>query len=294
MKLFRSLFARTKLIASVVGIDVIACKEAKYGNLLNPILNKLTRFTLENVDVIHVHSDLAYKLVSKLCKGTYKLRYIPRFIDDAFLKNFKQYNLSNISAKKGIILLYYGRLAPFKNLRTLLTAFKYLKRHLNDKCIRILVIGAKSDAEKKKLLSGVDPDIYIRKWKNSVEIAKILNNLLNDYLIVFTHPALIDLGPKTIIEAMSLGLPILITKTTGKPFEANDYPLLVTMRPTTNPQVMASEIITGIRYISKYLSERSEDILSETHRWRVQHAGKFTIVNVSTRLALLYLAEISV
>lgn len=135
-------------------------------------------------------------ILSKLPEVEKKLSIIPNYVDTALF--------APSGSPKEIDLLFIGRLVPQKNLFTLLDALAGLG-------LRTACIGSgelEQDLKKKSNLLGLDI-----AWLGNVPNPEIARSL--DQAKAFILPSLYEGHPKTLIEAMSAGLPVIGTNVPG-------------------------------------------------------------------------------
>lgn len=133
--------------------------------------------------------------------GITNIQIIPNGIDtDSFRPP-----VAKKPSEKNTQLLFIGRLHPEKNLINLLKAMVGLEN------IRLRIIG--SGPLKKEIISFSE--------KNSLFV-EIINNVPNNHLPeqyaqadIYVQPSLYEGNPKTILEAMSCGLPVISTDVQG-------------------------------------------------------------------------------
>lgn len=128
------------------------------------------------------------------CAG--KISVIPNYVDT---ETFRPSN-----APKDIDLLFVGRLAPQKNLPVLLEALEGLG-------LRTAIIGSgPQEEELKAWAKALKLDI---EWLGNVPNPEIPGYLVRSKLFIL--PSLYEGHPKTLIEAMSSGLPVIGTNVPG-------------------------------------------------------------------------------
>lgn len=135
-------------------------------------------------------------VLSRLPETHNKLTIIPNYVDtDLFIPSKTQYDID---------LLFIGRLVPQKNIFALLEALEGLD-------LRTVIIGSGPLEQKlKEKANSLGLDIT---WKRNVP-----NNELPSYLNrakLFILPSLYEGHPKTLIEAMACGVPVIGTDVQG-------------------------------------------------------------------------------
>ncbi len=168
-------FFRKKLIAF---IELLAYKSANFS-IVTSIHQKDYVAKKYNITNIHV---------------------IPNGIDTEIFKPLEKKDASTKTK-----LLFVGRLHPEKNLLNLIAAIKDLKN------TKLTIIGKgelKNDILALKGKFSLDLEI-IESVPNS-ELPKIYNDA-----DIYIQPSLYEGNPKTILEAMSCGLPVIATDVSG-------------------------------------------------------------------------------
>jgi glycosyltransferase involved in cell wall biosynthesis len=148
-------------------------------------------------DAIEVTTPMMKESIIQRIPGSAdKITVIPNYVDtDLF---------APLDRKKDIDLLFIGRLTPQKNLFELLNALQCLE-------LKTVIIGKGAQEEALKE--------YSRQLALNIEwTGNLSNTQLPDYLNrskLFILPSLYEGHPKTLIEAMAAGLPVIGTNTPG-------------------------------------------------------------------------------
>jgi glycosyltransferase involved in cell wall biosynthesis len=101
-----------------------------------------------------------------------------------------------------VMLLYVGRLAPEKNLTTLLQAFARLRTQLGDSRVRLVLVGAgplsaslEAAGQPGVVLVGMQHGVQLSRWYASGD--------------VFAFPSLSETFGNVMLEAQASGLPVV-------------------------------------------------------------------------------------
>ena len=126
-------------------------------------------------------------------------------IENAFTKNTVLKN--HIKAEKNNEILYAGRLVRLKNLKTLLEAIKL------DSELGLHIIG--KGPEKNNLVGlvkelGVTGQVRFSDAKDHNDLQKTISSAR-----VVVVPSVSDVSPQIIYESISLGIPVVATKSCG-------------------------------------------------------------------------------
>lgn len=156
-------------------------------------------FACKNATVISVSTDFQKKYLEKKFK-TKNIEILPNGIDTRLFSPRKTTNKNGKAT-----LLFVGRLHPEKNILNLLRAASELKN------IHLTIIGKgemRGEIEKMGKKLNLDLDII-----DSVPNSK-LPSVYNSHDI-YIQPSLYEGNPKTILEAMSCGMPVIASDVNG-------------------------------------------------------------------------------
>jgi len=252
--------------------DII--KDKFYHKLFKFLYNFFQDFLLlRHAKVIIATSPNYAQSSETLRKFKEKIKIVPNFVDTKkFNPNVngkeikKRYSLKN---KK--VILFLGRLIPYKGVEFLIKAFPKVKEKIKNS---ILVIAGDGPLkENLKALCGKRKDILFIKPKNE-EIPKLF--AVSD---VFVLPSITrqEAFGIVLLEAMSSGVPCISTKISGMPFVIDDAGILVNPK---NSKELSKAII-------KILSnENLAKEFSKKARKRVEE--NFTIERVVEKLMKIY------
>lgn len=160
------------------------------------------------IDVIITPSLFYKKKIAEANITKSKIIHIPNFLPINEIKEN--------SIKKGNYFLYFGRLSHEKGIITLIKAYRML------------------DVEEKLYIVGTGPiqniiEKYINKHNLSSKIFLLgfktgeeLNNIIRNSICVILPSEWYENGPYTIMEAMAMGKPVIVSNNGGLPELVND------------------------------------------------------------------------
>jgi len=160
-------------------------------------------------------------------------------------------------------ILWVGRFLPGKGVRYLIEAFHLLKKNHNDLEFKMVGEGplrAKMIKKSKKL--GIYDDIIFEEFVPNKKMPKIYNESK-----VFALASLAEGVPRTVLEALSCGVPVISTRLPQITDIVKDCGGVV---PQKNPKKLANEIsriLENEKIIQKYAQEGREEII-ENYSWR--------------------------
>lgn len=141
-------------------------------------------------------------VINRLNISPNKIKVIPNYVVTDIFK-------PNPQLSKKYDLVFVGRSAPQKNITNLLEALNYLKK--NKKEISLVLVGSCcNDVEVKEKINKYGLTAIFKGNIPNFELPNILNQSK-----VFVIPSYYEGHPKTLLEAMSCGLPIIGTDTIG-------------------------------------------------------------------------------
>ena len=138
-----------------------------------------------------------------------------------------------------IRLITTGRLVPFKNIKAIISALKYVPSSYK---IRLTVIGSGGEAEKLRNQIVRDSILHEVEFIPQIPRNEVLNHLSESDIYVF--PSLREGGSWSLMEAMATGLPVICLKWTGMEIITDDHSAI--RLPVTNPQQLSEDIASAI------------------------------------------------
>ena len=113
--------------------------------------------------------------------------------------------LSKFALAKNGYLLFVGRLVPEKGIENLIEAFNALKTGL-----KLVIVGDSPETpdyvNHLKALAHDNPRVVFTSYLRGRDLAEVYSNAL-----AYVSPSLLEGNPITVLEAMSYGLPVLLS-----------------------------------------------------------------------------------
>lgn len=158
-----------------------------------------------------------------------KIVYIPLPINIANKKHHKE--------KAGGIkkIAYFGRLSKEKNIKTLISAFELIRKTRQD--VGLFIAG---DGPTRKELENLGKKVGNVNFLGRLSEID-LKNFLED-IDIFVLPSMFEVSPRSVIEAMSLGIPVVTTPVGELPQVFRDVKDCLFAR-IDDPQDMAEKIL---------------------------------------------------
>ena len=166
----------------------------------------LDAFTSRHADTIINVSSSGERFFAKIGARKSRMKMIPIAIEINSLKaseEVRQTMRKEFGSQNDVLMGFVGRLAPEKNLFTLLEAFVKASRHTNK--MKLIIVGAGPIEEKLKVLShdrGINDKIVFTGIRHDV-------NQLLSALDIFTLPSYTEGCPTSLLEAMASGKAIV-------------------------------------------------------------------------------------
>jgi len=156
-------------------------------------------------------------------------------------------------------LLYVGTLEPRKNLRRLLEAYSLLSDTIRDK-YSLIIVGGKGWGNED--INSITEQLNIKKF------VKVLGYLSNKELVkaysqayLFVMPSLYEGFGLPVLEAMSLGIPVVTSNTSSLPEIVGDTAILVNPESVSSIKNGIEEVLMDYKLrqkLSKATLERSK------------------------------------
>jgi len=255
-----------KLMGSIIVYSChgLAVLEKMQGREVPLRLLILERIIISLTDYVTTVSNLFKKVIHFYFRNIKlnKIFVIYNGLDDYWINinNKTPPKCCNIADK---YLLFIGELSEIKGFDILLHAFFKLRSKYND--IKLVVVGKDPKGRFLKVLTQhSDSIIYIEKVKD-------LTTLRNLYrcALAFVLPSRIDSLPLTVFEAMSQGVPVVITQNVGTSEIIESYKNgLVVKVGDVNDLVEKLELIITNYELSNIIRENAKKLAS-TLRWEI-------------------------
>lgn len=169
-----------------------------------PMLYKLIRYTLPRFDAVIFYTPLLSKIYQKYYDVYFnKIRII--------LNPVSRRQLVMVKHSEEPTILFAGRFVAYKNLEIVIRAFDKVRQRLNRG--RLVLIGEGPDREKlvgviRQSLSASHMEVVPK-----VDQQKLFNYICSS--TVGIGPALTEFNPNFILECLSFGKPVLLSRENG-------------------------------------------------------------------------------
>ena len=160
-------------------------------------IQKYKAKALVNTDYCFVLSEFAAGSLVKNGWDTTRLKKVHLPVNTEIFTHKRAY-----SQGEKLKVIFVGTLTKRKGIQYLLSIFERLRED-----IELIIVGPDSDAS---MLLESYHDIKRIEYVNHIELNKILGS--SD---LFVFPSLLDSWAQTVVEAMAVGLPIIVSDNTG-------------------------------------------------------------------------------
>jgi glycosyltransferase involved in cell wall biosynthesis len=192
-------------ICKKLNIPIFIVPHAPFNVKRNSLLNILTKIHrsikvkpyLKYFDKIIAITKWEIPYLKKLNIPEDKIEYIPNGIPEEFFKQ-KEFESKNQ-------VLFLGRIAPIKNLETLISAAKNLSK------IKLSIVGSAEKEYLEKIQKNLSKNIEI---KEPIYDLREKIKLIDEHKILVL-PSLRDAMPQVLIEAMARGKIVISSNTDG-------------------------------------------------------------------------------
>ncbi|MES2309593.1 MAG: glycosyltransferase [Verrucomicrobiota bacterium] len=158
-------------------------------------------------------------------------------------------------------LLYVGRLAPEKNVLTLLRAFEVL--HQKDTSYRLMIIG---DGPLRRYLPAVREKTEALVWKSYIDRPEELVRYYRS-CDLFVHPGVCETFGLVTLEAQSSGVPVVGIR--GSNMDSQVMGGLDLWAQQNNPQALAEAIERMMQSDRKLLGQTVSEKVQKDYGWKV-------------------------
>ena len=212
----------------------------EFLKVIGPIENVKIHVTFHGYDIRHLSQDpqfyipIIHQVDTSIAISTWnfkallsagfnseKIKRINNPIDDKFFSTINRKEKQNL-----IKMLAVGRLEKVKGFDNLLRSLALLLKSLREKDVEVqlTIIGEGSERQNLEMLItelSIQDFVSLTGSKNRFEIKEVYNQ--SDFLVISSlHEAL----PTVMLEAMSMGLPIVSTSVGSIPYELPDNNIL--------------------------------------------------------------------
>jgi glycosyltransferase involved in cell wall biosynthesis len=218
-------------------------------------LPTIAKWTFKFADKIICYTEKEKSMLEKLGIDSDKIVVIHNGTDtNMFIPCEKEKNSNQI--------LWIGRFTPGKGVEYLIDAFGILEKEYPD--LKLLMIGKgplKEDIEQQIQDLNLSKNIFIKEFVPNSELPEIYQN--SD---IFVLPSLNEGIPRTILEAMACGVPVICTELPQLVDVVKGCGLLVSLRDS---QALAEGILRVIsdRELSQKLGENGRKKVVENYSW---------------------------
>jgi glycosyltransferase involved in cell wall biosynthesis len=168
--------------------------------------------------------------VEAFCAGKVMIPHVRESIITAEFDRGKIQADGKVDGIRGIKIIFVGRLSPVKDPVTLINAFNVAKK--TEPRLRLIICGDGELMEKCKKISG--KDVHFLGFAGNVPS---LLKACDIYVITSVY----DASPRSLMEAMCMGLPTIATRVGGIPeYLPGDCGILV---PPGKPEVLAEKMV---------------------------------------------------
>lgn len=206
---FRVLKKNRKLIHHICGDAKETWKDAKYRGL-----TKLIAYCFSKVVLYQQKQIVKHKNTINLASGSklfnFSQRYSPKTFQFLDIITQDKKEIKPVYDIKEFTFTFIGRIVDDKGIFELISAYKKFIA-VKGQIIKLNIIGDGPDFGKLKLLIGERKDIHLHGFQNQEEIAKILTTTKCVVIPSKTNEGF----PRTIMEAWSFGLPIIVSQIGG-------------------------------------------------------------------------------
>jgi len=264
-----SLIRRKPLIVTYHA-DII--RDQWYYRILNSVYEIFLFLILKHSKRIIATSPNYVKESKTLKKFEEKIEVVPNFVDiEKFNPNVKEEIREKYNLKNKKVILFLGRLVPYKGVEYLIKAFSNVKKEFRNSAL--IIAGDGPLKEKLKEMAKEIPDVIF---------LNINEEKIPQYYAacdVFVLPSITrqEAFGISLLEAMASGKPCIATKISGMPYVIGKTGILVKPRDINS---LSNAIIRLLQ--DKKLSEE----LSKKARRRVEK--EFTLERVTNALFSIY------
>jgi glycosyltransferase involved in cell wall biosynthesis len=220
-------------------------------NIIVAIFVKYLELFLVNNFVDHIM--LGTEEAREIIKDEKKIMPIKKgiIIGDFNPEKTKPHRIFETIGKKSIV--FTGRLVPMKDPLTLINAFNIVKKKIQD--VSLIICGDGELLEECRKVSG--EAVHFLGFVD--DIPSILKG--GD---VYVQPSAYDPSPRSLLEAMAMGMPCIATRVGGVEQYLHNCGILIEPK---NPQILAEEIIYLLENpdVARELGEKARAKMLKEH-----------------------------
>lgn len=171
-----------------------------YDKTIGSLIAKSSEFS---IGISKASNQFLKKLKAK------KVYLIPNGVNTSYFQKTPNNLRSSLGFNdEDILITYIGRLTQPKGVQDLIKAFNLLEKEKLNLNLKLLIVGDGTCLEKLKKLVGNDPNIIFLGHRK--DVPEILN--ITD---IFVNPSHYEGLPTSVLEAASVGVPIVATNVGG-------------------------------------------------------------------------------
>ncbi len=213
--IIKSVFRRKQIVSIRVNwwtwLKVRKENSKRIGRLIFSLYLIISPILIRRADALIITNKYLQKTTSKISKGKPALLKYNTIKTDMFDPDQIATSLKNDISVTGYVVMYVGRLLPYKGAEYLIKAITYVKEIHPD--VLLILIGDGSQkiflerlVEQEKLLKNV---LFAGYQRNIAEWLSITD--------VFVLPSLTEGSSNALLEAMSMRLPVIATRVGSAP-----------------------------------------------------------------------------
>jgi glycosyltransferase involved in cell wall biosynthesis len=226
---------------------------------LNQIYKKtITKITFDIADCILCYTEIEKKNIEKLGINTKKIRVIHNGVDTTLFTPHPNKKKNGFQH-----LLWVGRFVLGKRVDLLIEAYNTtLKEYPN---ARLTLVGEgplKESIENKIEKLGLKKNIQIINRIDNSDLPALYNQA-----DIFILPSLMEGIPRTLLEAMSCGIPVIVTELPHLANLVKDAGLFI---PRENPIVLSEQIARLLqnKELALRLGNHGREIIEKQYSWQ--------------------------
>jgi len=248
-----------------------------HSSILSALLWPIARFIALKADVLIVPGTLAKNFYESIGVETNKIVIAPNvsyvYVDEKQrLKAQKLREMHNLSNKT--VILYLGRVVPYKGMHLILKALSKLRDEGFDN-IHLYIVGGIYDLWYKNILSNF---IKAKKLDDVVTMIGCVKEeekgVYFELADIVVYPSYYEVWGMVLNEAASLGKPVISTTTCAAAYDIlKECPGLVITPGNLNELVTSLKYLIANSLIRKDVGERLKSITSKRYTYKEMLSG---------------------